>query len=194
MHKGFTAYLYLFSPTISGTLVYILIAAITFSASYFSNIHSFFNSFRNSIQDTTTRHSISHTCSIIVGSTFANTAALWLFWLIVGIVTYSIGSYLAKNLTQLEQALRDRNYVWPKSANSNRPLIDFIFQSFISLFMLMALIVYCKWMIKFILTANGNAKTMIAHAILFVEQIVLLHVIIILIRLFFWRSRLFSIQ
>ena len=185
----------LFSPSILGTVVYLMFAAATLFESYYTGNHQLLNGYNDLFRNNNFFHEISRHWDKIVSSTVANTAALWAFWLIVGLAVCVVGYFIVGNVEQFDEALQERKYIRPKEANSYRPLIDFVVRSIFRLALAVGLFIYCKWLITYLLSAlNGSSTTFMTHFILIIKEIILLHILVILLRLLTLRKRLFSNQ
>ncbi len=185
-------YLELFLPSILGTVVYLMMAAAVFFESYNTKNNQLLNGFNNIFKNNHFIHELSHYWHTVINSTIANAAALWTFWILVGIAVCLIGYFFISNLEQFGEALNERKYIWPKASSANRPLIEFFIRNLFRVIVAIGLFIYCKWLINFVLTSLNSTSSLNGHIIVIIKDIILFHILIILLRLFFLRRRLFS--
>jgi hypothetical protein len=185
----------LFLPSNLGMAIYLMIAIATLYESYYTKNHQLLNGYNDLFRNNNFFHELSKHWDKIVGSTVANTTALWVFWVIVGIAICVVAFFIIGNFEQFDEALKERKYIRPKNANSYRPLINFVALSIFRLAIAVGLVIYVKWLITYLLSVlNSPSATIMTHVILIIKEIILLHLLVVLLRLLTLRKRLFSNQ
>ncbi len=148
------------------------------------------------------KHGIGHTIiSLLTHSLhgYANNFFLVVFWVVVGIIIYSLLHGLGNIFVDLEENLEERNYLWPEYADRNRHLAIFITKtSFrIAMFILgavytLALMPRLLHSLNNVVNRGGGTVNVLWHYALFLAIAWLLaHILIVILRLLTLRTRLF---
>jgi hypothetical protein len=130
---------------------------------------------------------------------YANNFFLVLFWVIMGVIIYSLIHGLGKIFVDLEENLAERNYLWPTYADRNQHLAIFITKTGFRIAIFILLAVYTLALVpkelhglNNFLDHSGTGTPLALHSLLFLAAAWLLsHVFIVLLRLITLRTRLF---
>lgn len=130
---------------------------------------------------------------------YANNFLLILFWVVVGIIIYSLLHGLGNIFVDLEENLQERNYLWPSYADRNRHMAIFITKTgfrvaIFILLMVYALILMPKGLHRLngVVDRGGDTINVVIHYALFLGgSWLLMHGLIIFLRLLLLKTRVF---
>jgi hypothetical protein len=130
---------------------------------------------------------------------YANDVLLVGFWVVVGIIIYSLLHGLGSIFLDLEESLEERNYLWPAYADRNKELRAFITKLGFRLAILILLILYVFVVMRrsmhhlnHVLDQDVSTEHLFVHYLIFmIGAWLLAQGFVILIRLLALRPRLF---
>lgn len=137
-----------------------------------------------------------------INSRYINDTVDLVFWILVGCSIYILGKLFISDLNNLIESVELRKFIWPNKNYHNNPLKLLIEQTILKITIAILLILYLfnivgKVLIYQLQTINyalnrGIISYIIASVVWLVQYIFLSHILIILIRLFLLKKRLFS--
>lgn len=144
-------------------------------------------------------HWLSRNLAGLLGQHAADSIVLGFGWAVVGLLVYYFLYGLSRIFLELDEDIKERSYVWPKGADRNRPVEWLAGQTFTRMVVGIALLVYvfnfATMVVKYRLPrAFGLYKidTWWLKALIFVGLgLLIFHGLVILLRLFFLRRRVF---
>jgi hypothetical protein len=148
------------------------------------------------------KHDIGHAILVLLTHSlhgYADNFFLVLFWIIIGIIMYSLLRGLAAMFLDLETSLEERDFLWPTYADPNKELRAFIGRAGFRLAVLILLLVYALTVMPKVLHGlnnlldhGGNRLQTGLHALWFLAIAWLLaQMFVVLLRLLVLRLRLF---
>jgi hypothetical protein len=192
----------LIQPSIGGGLTGLVFAAVVVIIGRLPSLDENLNKLYIPQAIDNIRHDIGH---IIVGLLthslhgYANNFFLVLFWVIVGIIMYSLLRGLASIFLDLETSLEERDYLWPAYSDPNKDLRVFIGKASFRLAVFILVLVYCLTVVPRVLHGlnnlldrGGDGPRTSLHVLFFLAIAWLLaQGFVVLLRLLALRPRLF---
>src|SRR5665213_375175 len=115
-----------FLPSALGLWVYFVIFVLTVIISQPSQYKQALQGFHIDQLQGTFIYSFIHDFVDVIDTQLANEVAIYIFWAVIAAGVYIGASRLTKNVNELEQDLKLRDYIWPQGNDKNRPLKDFL--------------------------------------------------------------------
>ncbi len=144
--------------------------------------------------------------SFVFGNNNIDNVVLLIFWASIGLIVYYVARIVLRDLDEFSLDVTGRNkFLWPRNSHPN--ILQRFFERFLfSLATSLVLVIYCAHILSFFLRGRVltfgflspqathwlYAHSIINQAIFVISEIIALHVVVVLLRLIFMRSRLFS--
>ncbi len=189
---------FLLLPSALGISIYVLIFVLTLVISQPSQYKTALSGFNVNDFQGTTVHNLFSDFTKAINSQIVNDIAIYVFWVVIAFGVYVIANRIIKNATELAEDFSLRQYIWPKNENKNSPIREFIEKIVFHTVVLIALILYLfkatpfifdLWK-KFHISSDLKIHNLELILILFVSELIFLHIIVILVRLFLTRDRI----
>lgn len=130
----------------------------------------------------------------------ASDITLYIFWIIVGIIIFLIASRVASDNREVAKDISMRHYIWPPGSDVNQPLKKFAERLAFHTALAMVIIIY---IFKGLPLLHGwwqheqtdlmfTIESLRTNALLLIYETLFLHGLVVLLRMFFVRRRLFS--
>ncbi len=192
------AVLDVFTPSALGVAIYIVVYAVTVlvtqPSQYKDTWHTvYLNYFHHSFV-----YHYAGDVNRIIQTQAANSVALYLFWGIIGLSIFALGVRLTNNFNELAEDFTLRNYIWPKGADHNSPLKEFIERLIYRIFMAVIFLIYLSRSLPWLSAQwqgyptgiNLSTGSLKHYAVLFVYEFIVLHLAVVILRFLFLRRRL----
>jgi len=203
MHKN--KRLKTFTKFIEPSLLELLSVAAVFAVLIISNqVHRFYSADLTTIDAATFKGTFlggfSHLLSSLYNSKDLSIMAVYIFWLSIASVVYVIAFRLTKDANEIAEDFKMRHYVWPVGADRNTPAKEYFEKFGMKAIILVTLFIYLIklspalinwWKFHYIFT-NGSLHTVSVDFTLLLFMTLYIHGLVILIRLFTLRLRIFS--
>lgn len=184
-------------PSGLGTVAYVSLAGLIMFLHQFGTIQQYLGlprdiQFAQFVKDT-----LDTVLNSSLGQGRTEVFVVGFFWALVGLGVYVFLRGVAKAMFDIGESLDQRGYVWPKGTNRYRPLLDTMqrmgFRFVIALMIIFWLLQPLARVLDGPVFANALQTNPIGLYLLWALTIMLaLHVLVILVRLFALRARLFD--
>lgn len=187
-----------FTPSALGVAIYIVVYAITVLANQPSQYKNTWRTvYLNYLHHSFIYHFVG-AVNRVIQTQAASTVALYLFWGIIGLAIFALGVRLTNNFNELAEDISLRNYIWPKGADHNSPLKEFIERLVYRIFISIVFFIYLSRALPWLSAqwkgglAGINLTTISLkhYAVLFIYEFIVLHVAVVILRFLFLRRRL----
>lgn len=188
----------LLMPSSLGVWIYIVIFGLTVVISQPSEYKVALQNFHISDLKGTFVYGLVEKSIHIIDTQLANEITIYVFWAIVASAVYLMAVRLTRNVGELTQDLRLRDYIWPPGSDKNRPVKEFIEKIIIRIIMAIIFLIYIFKILPVLaniwkstnLTLSFSMHSLVELALLFIIEVAFLHLAVIIIRLFMLRSRI----
>lgn len=200
--KRFSPYLNVLVPSGLGLVAYGVIAAIILFVENLAAVQRYFYAPEELQLQHNLMQKVGSKITGVLGLSHSSTLALYLFWVLVGLVVYAVLALIVTNARELEKDLQARHNIWPQASSKDRPLLVFLAQVLFRAVIFVLTLLYVQHVLAFALggpldsfwPANQwlHMHAFTKGALLVLVDIALLHGLVVLLRLLLLRSRLFS--
>ncbi|HUD07415.1 MAG TPA: hypothetical protein VMR34_06040 [Candidatus Saccharimonadales bacterium] len=195
-------YLKVIEPSAEGMVFYVLICILVVIGHNVKSIQSYLNLNSNFSLGGHIIHYLDVALTKVLGVSRTNDVGPILFWIIIGLLVYSFAQSTIQLIIELTQDVEERKFVLPPGTNPNFALKDFLRKTVFRLATAVILVFYIFYVVKYFfrtsLYGSWSVISRINHipslkwTILILGEIVTLHGVVILMRLFLIRERLFQ--
>lgn len=187
-------------PSLPGFCIYFFIFIITVAFSQPSQFKVALQSFHVSELQGTFMYRFINEFNNIINTQLANEVAVYIFWSAVATGVYIVASRLTKNVNEFAEDLKLRDYMWPKGDDKNEPLKASIERLVMRIAMVALFVVYIFKIVPLLaniwkgsdLTLKLNSHSIKELILLFVIEILFLHLAVVIIRLFLLKRRIIN--
>lgn len=126
--------------------------------------------------------------------------AVYIFWLLIASIVYAMAFKVTKNANEIAEDIKIRHYVWPVGADRNNPMKQYLEKFGTKLIIIVTLFLYLIkltpplinwWKLHYVFTGDLPHNLLIGLG-LFVFMALYIHGLVVLIRLFILRIRIFN--
>ncbi len=188
----------LLEPSLLGMAMYVFIFLISLSVSQPSELKDVIRNLNAHNFQGTSFHRFFSSFNSVLNSQITNDITIYIFWVIIAIFIYVIAGRIIVNINELADDVSIRKYIWPTKGSKDVPIRQFGEKIAFHLVMFVIIIFYLfkatpalfnLWKFYDIKVGNGSPNFGLIF-VLFVFQVLYLHVTVVLVRLLFTRTRL----
>lgn len=190
-------YLHIFVPTGIGLVGYVSFALFIMFLNQFSMIQQVLQLPQDLNVGRTITGWLDSILSLTLGQSRTETLVVGLFWGMVGLGVYTFLHGVARFISELDEDIDERRFVWPRGTDRARPLVQLIERSVFRVSVLVALLIFLFYPVAAVLrgpvlTSLAGSSKPLEYLVWFVAIVLSLHVSVVLLRLFAFRARLFG--
>jgi hypothetical protein len=188
----------IFKPSALGLIIYLTIFIITLIFSQPSQYKTDIGSLNGQELNGTSLYKYLNYFNRIIDSQIVSQIAVYIFWVIVGIIVFVIASRLIKGFNELSDDYSLRGYIWPKGQDKNDPIKEFFEKLLFRTVVLILIVFYVFKSTPYLasiwrktdLTIQFNFHILTLGLTILIVEILYLHILVVLTRLFLLRRRI----
>jgi len=142
---------------------------------------------------------VGHDINSILALQSVGSVVFFGFWLVIGVVVYMSLHLLSEDFHQLFEAVEERHYVFPSGANRNRALESLASTGALRLSIIALSLFYVRFLLHLYVqwlhghhVHEGFWHSLLTYGWLLVTTLILLQVLVVGLRLFMLRRRIFG--
>lgn len=200
--KGLKTFVKLISPSLLELISILTVFIILLIA---NQIHQQYSADLTNLSAATFKgtflNGFAHWFSTLYTSKGFSVVAIYIFWLFIALLVYVLAFRLNKNAEEIVDDISIRHYMWPRGANRNKPIEEYIEKFSMKLITLIVLCLYViklspllvNWWKLHYIFVSISLHTLTIYAILLLFLTLYIHGLIILIRILILRQRIVGI-
>jgi hypothetical protein len=190
-------YLNVFTPSLSGLLLYVFLAGAAMILVQFPYIQQYLQLPQDLHLTRTIAAWANHVLISTIGETRTQTLVVGSFWALVGLAVYIFLHGLAQIFTELDDDIEARHYIWPKGSDRDRQLHRLLEQAIFRGAAFIALILFVFLPLAAVLRGPVlvgflGPDHMLQNIVWFILSVLCWHAVVVLLRLVSLRARLFG--
>lgn len=191
----------LLAPSSTGLVLYSVFASLLLVV---NNLFTFqkllYGSEALNTQDDVFWQSLNERVTNFLGFSGSDDVAVYVFWIIIGLVIYLIIHYFSLRFDELVDDIKIRHYIVPNERLRNQPLRQYFLLFLVRIAVFIFTLFYVKRMFEFMFQPLENywanigwlSSTVIRYTAVFLCYVLLLHGLVVLIRILVAKQRIFS--